>query len=140
MLFFPEDYFDSRSSAPAIMSWSSSREYCSKECDFFTTENDGDFYSPENDLSNYLASSSTNEENDKQTIFNQNSKATGLGQARSSRRRAIITAVKASEIFLLRSSSQRPKIEDLSRRAGDSVAISRIYGISPKAVRDIWNR
>ncbi len=55
------------------------------------------------------------------------------------RTRAILTTKEACEIFLL-----RPADHTLSRRksmvAGDSGAVSQRYGVSPKAIRDIWNR
>ena len=74
---------------------------------------------------------------------NQDLIATKHCRARSMRRRAIINSAIASEIFLLKMSPLVSKENDCPRKAasvGDSVAVSRIYGISPKAVRDIWNR
>jgi hypothetical protein len=60
------------------------------------------------------------------------------------RKRAIITAKDACEIFLLTNAAEQnahgPR--HIARRAvgGDSVCVSKLFGISPKAVRDIWNR
>lgn len=59
----------------------------------------------------------------------------------SARRRAILTAAEARDIFSLGVSLFSSVNGDSSRRIGSkaSVAISRLYGISPKTVRDIWN-
>jgi hypothetical protein len=59
--------------------------------------------------------------------------------SRFKRTRAILTAQEACEIFLL-----RPMDQTVSGRSsmppGDSSAVSQRYGMSPKAIRDIWNR
>ena len=59
---------------------------------------------------------------------------------RSKRRRAVLTAEKASEIFFLKQigSIWNNCLSPLAN-ASDSVTVSRLFGISPKAVRDIWN-
>jgi hypothetical protein len=60
-----------------------------------------------------------------------------------SRKRALITPEIAIEIFSLKYSLfNLTSIKDKKRSTtglGDSVEVSSIYGISPKAVRDIWN-
>ena len=60
------------------------------------------------------------------------------------RKRAILTAQHAYEIYLFKQfsffSGLENEMEQPAFASVDSVAISRIYGISPKAVRDIWNR
>ena len=62
------------------------------------------------------------------------------------RKRAIITAQIAREIFSFKSPLRSSRFDfDTKRtassgqRSGDSVVFAEIYGISPKAVRDIWN-
>ena len=58
---------------------------------------------------------------------------------RSKRRRAILTAEKASEIFILKRFGLMQTYSPNLASSSDSVAVSRLYGISPKAVRDVWN-
>ena len=58
------------------------------------------------------------------------------------RARAVLTAQQACEIY---NQKIRDKITDTTRpncveNVGTSVSISQNYGVSPKAVRDIWNR
>ena len=61
------------------------------------------------------------------------------------RKRAIITAQEACEIFLTKSSSMgtvnslNDQLDHKSSSSRGSVVVSGVYGISPKAVRDIWN-
>ncbi len=61
------------------------------------------------------------------------------------RKRAIINAHDACEIFLLAKPSLTPRIHGHHHNfalapGGDSLRVSIFFGISPKAVRDIWNR
>ncbi len=58
--------------------------------------------------------------------------------ARKTRKRAVITAREAGEIFLMKYPRQEASSNVVA--FGNSVEISQRYGISPKAVRDIWNR
>ena len=61
----------------------------------------------------------------------------GMPSAKSStRKRAVLSAENACEIFLLNPELCSPSEEC----PGSSTFIARYYGISPKAVRDIWNR
>ena len=61
---------------------------------------------------------------------------------RRHRKRAVLTVDKAAEIFNLR----LPFCQSTSSSARDrlftsrSITLSNIYGVSPKAVRDIWNK
>jgi hypothetical protein len=54
----------------------------------------------------------------------------------SRRKRAVITAEEAGEIYSFKQVLLKSQYHVGS---GDSVVIARMYGISPKAVRDIWN-
>ena len=68
-----------------------------------------------------------------------------MSRAPSPHRRAKITAKKALEIFCLRcfpsdlSHDRLGRFADSTQGMGNSAAISKLYGISPKAVRDVWN-
>ena len=66
----------------------------------------------------------------------------GETRPQTSRKRAVLTASQASEIFFL-----RPLITQYPDRVGanerlscSSTDIARRFKISPKAVRDVWNR
>ena len=56
------------------------------------------------------------------------------------RKRATLTPESALEIFLVQTKPEDE--EDLSAppRLERSVIVAEIYGISPKAIRDVWNR
>ncbi len=76
-----------------------------------------------------------------QELLNEQDVPNGSGRAtpqkRKPRKKTTLTAREAAEIFLLK----HPRASDPnSFGAGDSVVISKRFGISPKAVRDIWNR
>ena len=69
---------------------------------------------------------------------------TRLGNKRSTRRRAIITNAIAKDIFSLKHQYFGSRLHCQSsslrtRPTNHSIEVSRLYGISPKAVRDIWN-
>ena len=59
------------------------------------------------------------------------------------KKRATITSELAQEIFLIRT---MPEVEEGEQgifaypRMDRSAVMSKIYGISPKAIRDVWNR
>ena len=57
------------------------------------------------------------------------------------RKRTILTSETAAAIFKLRriSPGSQPSVLPIQAFSGRSVLVSRIFGISPKAVRDIWN-
>ena len=58
------------------------------------------------------------------------------------RKRAILNAAQAAEIFKLRETCSNARASSPSDFAPlcRSTQIAAIYGVSPKAVRDIWNR
>jgi hypothetical protein len=56
-------------------------------------------------------------------------------EGRSGRKREILTSQMAFEIFLLASSKKSKDGDHLS-----SFRVSKQYGVSPKTIRDIWNR
>ena len=67
------------------------------------------------------------------------------GRSLAPRKRAIINAHDACEIFLLGKPSLTSRTHGHRHNStlalgGDSVRVSNFFGISPKAVRDIWNR
>ena len=59
------------------------------------------------------------------------------------RKRAVITGEIAREIGLLKDAvfpqETYNDLKQTTTRSGDSVLVSALFGISPKAVRDIWN-
>ena len=63
---------------------------------------------------------------------------------RSGRKRNILVAKDAAEIYLLREKKLFKACEafdaNMISPLGHSSLVSILYGISPKAVRDIWNR
>ena len=63
-------------------------------------------------------------------------------QARKPRRKTQITAHIAAEIYLLKHPKflEDGELDPDCQAAGNSVAVSQLFGISPKSVRDIWNR
>jgi hypothetical protein len=65
-------------------------------------------------------------------------RATSLHVAK---KRATITTELAQEIFLIRTIPEDKEDEQgIFAPLERSVAMSKVYGISPKAVRDVWNR
>jgi hypothetical protein len=63
------------------------------------------------------------------------------GPVRSSGKRAALTIQQVQEIFDLRvPAAEMPGSLKLPTFTSRSEEISRMYGVSPKAVRDIWNR
>ena len=67
------------------------------------------------------------------------------GRSLVPRKRAVINAQDACDIFLLAEhaatrTTHGHRNKSLLALGGDSVQISKFFGISPKAVRDIWNR
>ena len=67
----------------------------------------------------------------------------GSHQSTEFRRRAVLTAETAAAIFNLRNvhptARSQPVGVPVHAHTGRSVLVSRMFGISPKAVRDIWN-
>jgi hypothetical protein len=56
------------------------------------------------------------------------------------KKRATLTMELAQEIFLIRTMQDDDEGIFAPLRVERSVAMSKVYGISPKAVRDVWNR
>jgi hypothetical protein len=73
-----------------------------------------------------------------------------IGVRPALRKRAVLTPKAAREIYILKkpTTSVHPRctnrafIESVSEEEGkfSSMTVSKLYGISPKSVRDIWNR
>ena len=54
--------------------------------------------------------------------------------------RIILTSVQAVEIYKQRQIKSHTETSLCSKIRGQSVAIAEKYGVSPKAIRDIWNK
>ena len=59
-----------------------------------------------------------------------------MKENRQARNRAVLTADAACEIFLMKSSASH--VDDF--QSVSSLLMARKYGVSPKTIRDIWNR
>lgn len=111
---------------------------CSKGSGVFYRDN---FEIPPSSGNMKIQNMNDHHEDTKRTAVLQYTSSNILG--RRVRKRAILTAQQAVEIFKLRE-SPASKLEqpgaELVSVYGRSSLVSALYGISPKAVRDIWNR
>ena len=87
---------------------------------------------------NHIPSSSANVSNNDVSRESENHNCPLASQKKIPGKRILLNDRLATEIFLLKSSFQQIA-KDLDKTKGHSSLVSKLFGISPKTVRDIWN-